>query len=386
MKLYTATNKPLTPWLGGIALGALAMYLSDPAQGKRRRKQAKEKMRDASGIAAAAMSVAMHEASNRVNSLQSQAKYRLARSHRTINDDIMEARINSKLHRLLAHPETVHAAVQQGYITLTGSVPEKEHAKLIKKLSKMSGAIAVHDNLVQYDNRRRWTWKGRRSTLRQPAESTAKNMASSGAGMFGMAKALPMGSLLAVAGLGLAIRNLSNGNVKKMLASLPDKINQTVTLQKSIDIQASPETVFDIWSNYENFPKFMSHVNEVRDLGMQRSRWMLRGATGVGLEWDVVLTKCLPPTMLAWKTEPDASVGHSGSVRFESANGGTRVTIRVSYCPVTGAGRQQIMNLLGSDPEGNFEEDLQQMKAFIEGSGIARSQVQASSSLGQTLH
>ena len=39
--------------------------------------------------------------------------------------------------------------------------------------------------------------------------------------------------------------------------------------ERSIDIQASPESVYDLWSRYENFPHFMSHVIEVRDLGLE---------------------------------------------------------------------------------------------------------------------
>ena len=44
----------------------------------------------------------------------------------------------------------------------------------------------------------------------------------------------------------------------------------TRSARTTIDIAASPDSVYDVWSRYENFPHFMSHVIEVRDLGNQR--------------------------------------------------------------------------------------------------------------------
>ena len=35
--------------------------------------------------------------------------------------------------------------------------------------------------------------------------------------------------------------------------------------ERTIDIAASPDSVYDVWSRYENFPHFMSHVIEVRE-------------------------------------------------------------------------------------------------------------------------
>jgi uncharacterized membrane protein len=41
--------------------------------------------------------------------------------------------------------------------------------------------------------------------------------------------------------------------------------------------------------------------------------------------------------------------------------------VRLSYRPPTGAMGQAVSSLLGADPRQEFEEDLENMKQFIEG-------------------
>src|SRR5207253_11108980 len=71
-------------------------------------------------------------------------------------------------------------------------------------------------------------------------------------------------SALGVLGAGLTARSLSNLELKRMLGTGGGR--RAVDVQKTINIAASVETVFDFWRHYENFPRFMSNVREVRDL------------------------------------------------------------------------------------------------------------------------
>jgi uncharacterized membrane protein len=146
---------------------------------------------------------------------------------------------------------------------------------------------------------------------------------------------------------------------------------RTYDIEKSIWIDAAPEEVYDLWTNYENFPRFMSHVIEVRDLGHRRSHWVVQGPAGTRLEWDAVLTEQSRPRRLAWRSEPGAEIPQSGSVTFEPSRGGTLVTVRMSYTPPAGAIGHGLAMLLGADPERQMEDDLARMKAFIERGSVA---------------
>jgi uncharacterized membrane protein len=173
--------------------------------------------------------------------------------------------------------------------------------------------------------------------------------------------------LLATVGLGLIARGMTNMPLKR--AAGMDTSRAPVHLQKTIYIEAPPETVFNHWSNFENFPQFMSTVREVRDLGNGRSHWVVNGIAGAVVEWDAILTESRMPEVLAWKSEPNATVCNEGMVRFEPVNSGTRVTVTMDYRPPAGVLGHAVAQLFNGDPKKQMDEDLMRMKSFIE-SGI----------------
>jgi len=146
---------------------------------------------------------------------------------------------------------------------------------------------------------------------------------------------------------------------------------ETVDIQKTIDIAAPVETVFDFWRRYENFPRFMSNVREVRDLGGGRSHWTVAGPAGVPVEWEAEITQIVPNKLIAWKTLPGATVEHAGIVRFEpNPDGTTSVAVRLSYDPPAGAVGHTVATLFGADPKTEIDADLARMKALIEAGGV----------------
>jgi uncharacterized membrane protein len=124
--------------------------------------------------------------------------------------------------------------------------------------------------------------------------------------------------------------------------------------------------VYAFWSNYENFPLFMSHVREVEDLGAGRSRWSVSGPGGVPIEWNAVLTQQGPNEVIAWRSEPGSMLENAGIIRFAATGTGTRVDLRFCYHPPAGGAGQAVAELLGSDPRAKLNEDLGRMKALLE--------------------
>lgn len=142
---------------------------------------------------------------------------------------------------------------------------------------------------------------------------------------------------------------------------------RAIDLTKTIKVSAPIDRVFNFWANYENFPHFMSRVEDVRKTGEGRSRWQLKGPGGATVTWNAVLTRFVPNQELAWKTEPDSAVEHAGIVRFmENKDGTTTVNLRMTYNPPAGAIGHGVATLLGEDPKHLLDEDLQRMKTVIE--------------------
>jgi uncharacterized membrane protein len=200
--------------------------------------------------------------------------------------------------------------------------------------------------------------------------------------LMGVMRRSPVSAVLGLAGAALLARGAANQPLRTLASrgaaglgaakGLGMGIDQTIDFEKTVHIDAAPAEVYEQFSNYENFPHFMSHVVEVRDLGRGRSHWVVRGPGGSEFEWNSVLTEHTRPHRLAWRSEAGAEIPQSGSIQFEPHRGGTRVTVRMSYTPPAGAIGHGLATLLGSDPKAQMDDDLARMKAFIERGAIPR--------------
>jgi uncharacterized membrane protein len=141
---------------------------------------------------------------------------------------------------------------------------------------------------------------------------------------------------------------------------------RAVDIQKTLYIDAPIEQVYGFWTNYENFPLFMSHVREVEDRGDGRSHWKVSGPGGVPIEWNALLIQQTPNEDNAWRSEAGSMLENSGIIRFTPVAGGTRVDLRFCYHPPAGGAGQAVIELLGTDPRGKLNEDLGRMKALLE--------------------
>lgn len=174
--------------------------------------------------------------------------------------------------------------------------------------------------------------------------------------------------------VGVAARTLGAGMLwseMREARTVPGRAVQerrrTVDIQKSLYVGAPVDRVYDFWTDYENFPRFMSNVREVQDLGGGRSRWVVSGPGGVPIEWESVLTEQARGDSLAWRSLPGSMLENAGTVRFRAEGAGTRVDLRLCYNPPAGGAGQAVAELLGADPRAKLNEDLGRLKALLEG-------------------
>ena len=172
-------------------------------------------------------------------------------------------------------------------------------------------------------------------------------------------------SVFKTVGTGLLVSTAGHGKLGLTAGSVLDR-RRAVDIQKSLYIDAPVGQVYAFWSNYENFPLFMSHVREVEDLGTGRSRWSVSGPGGVPIVWTAVLTQQAPDQVIAWRSESGSMLENAGVIRFLSTGTGTRVNLRFCYYPPAGGAGQAVAELLGSDPRAKLNEDLGRMKDLLE--------------------
>lgn len=352
------------PLVAAAGLGALLMYLLDPQLGRRRTALLRDQATHLGQRARSLSRLGQRDLSNRTHGMV--ARWRSKADHSTPGDEVLVGRVRARIGRLVSHPHAVQVSAHEGVVTLEGPLLRSEEAELVAGVRAVRGVQRI-------DNRLELHYLGERVPALQGGERRAARAAflprrwapgprllagASGTALalFGLARRSTGGSLLGLGGLALLARALSPGR------GASDK---AVEMHKTIRIAAPPEAVFELWSHYENFPRFMSTVEAVQPLDGQRVHWVVRGPAGTRVEWDAV-TYREPPHRLAWHSEPDSPVQHQGSVRLLPDGEGTRVTVQMRYVPPGGTLGHAVASLFGRNPRQQLDEDLLRMKAFIE--------------------
>jgi uncharacterized membrane protein len=359
----------LAKWLGGAAAGALLMYMLDPDRGSARRSQSVAAVRGAGARTSSALGNVWRGAGERLGAAADDAM-------ESAKPDGAAGKIGSALSRM-----------GQAASDMMDDTMSKAKSAIGRGSDIADDARGSASDMVDQASRSASRMKERvtdawRDSATGPGAwgPTVRNSALLGGGLLaltGLMRRSPMGLILGLAGAALLARGATNQPLRSLMSGRSlglggMGLNQTIDLEKSIHIDASPDEVYDMFANYENFPRFMSHVVEVRDLGRRRSHWTVKGPGGSEFEWNSIVTEQSRPHRLAWRTEPGAEIPQTGSIHLEPHRGGTDVTIRMSYTPPAGALGHGLATLLGSDPKSQMDEDLARMKAYIERGSIPR--------------
>jgi uncharacterized membrane protein len=138
-------------------------------------------------------------------------------------------------------------------------------------------------------------------------------------------------------------------------------------IEKSIRVAAPTSVVYQYWRNFENFPKFMENVDEVRKLDAEGrlSHWRLKGPLGTKAEFESELTQDQPNRSIGWNSR-DGSLGSSGNVTFTETDNNTVVHVIMQwYDPPAGPVGEAVSRIL-QNPEQMLEGDLQRFKEVVE--------------------
>ena len=360
--------------LGGVGLGASLMYILDPDRGKRRRAILWDKLESATNKVPDAINTTARDFSNRVRGLTSATGSVFSREE--VSEDVLVARVRSKLGRMASHPSSIQVAAREGRIVLSGPILGHEVDDLIACVQRVPGVNYVENQLEVHKDagnvpglqggKRRY---GERLDLLQENWSPTTRLLAGAAGgaltVYGLSRRDPFSLGIGAIGIGLLARGVTNLEMKRLIGLGASR--RAVEIQKTINIAAPIADVYRFWKNLENFPSVMSNVQEVRDNGNGMSHWVVAGPMGLPLEWDSIITRDVPNELLAWKSVEGASVESAGMVSFgQNEDGTTSVQIKLSYNPPAGAIGHAVAALFGSDPKTKMDADLMRMKSMIE--------------------
>lgn len=359
--------------VGGLLLGAAAVYFLDPHAGPRRRAVAVDRMQELlTGVEQRFVHPGTEAGHYRGEVATPPRRY--LTPEQILDDRRLEGRVRATLRRLISTPDAVTAETHHGVVILAGEVREDELGYVITGIRQVRGVRRVESRLAVVPRSGRAAQSAPARNRKPPGDSALAGrlvVGSTGVGLFlaGTRRGGGVGFLSAALGGFMLARALlgTSGRLFSDRSGHPG-----VRVEKQIEVARPIRDVFAFWSNFRNFPHFMRHVREVRETESGISHWVADGPAGVPVSWDAEITALKPHQLLAWKSLDGSTIRNEGEVRFEEVDEQTtRIDVRMTYHPPGGAMGHAVATLFGADPRHQLDDDLERLKSLLERGHLA---------------
>jgi len=135
-------------------------------------------------------------------------------------------------------------------------------------------------------------------------------------------------------------------------------------IEKSIEINVPVKTAYNQWTQFEEFPRFMEGVEQVRQIDDKHLHFKA-SIGGKQKEWDAVITEQIPDQRIAWMSRGGSKNG--GVVIFSKVSENkSKLNLRLEYEPEGAV--EKTGDTVGV-VSGRVEGDLRRFKDFIESRG-----------------
>jgi uncharacterized membrane protein len=136
------------------------------------------------------------------------------------------------------------------------------------------------------------------------------------------------------------------------------------TIEESIEVEVPVRTAYNQWTQFEEFPKFMEGVEQVKQKDDTHLHWRA-SIGGHTEEWDAKITDQIPDRKVAW--EATGGKPNSGVVTFQPiGDAKTRVTVQMDWDAEGMA--EKAGGAVGLDSR-RVQGDLDRFKEMIESRG-----------------
>ncbi len=132
-------------------------------------------------------------------------------------------------------------------------------------------------------------------------------------------------------------------------------------VEKDITINAPVEQVYARWTDFENFPQFMNHVESVTRSGEKNLHWKAQ----IGpfkKEWDAEIRGLVANRTVTWCSTGGAE--NAGAVTLSERGNLTEMHVVIEYDPSL---VEAVGDALTHTMSRDVEEDLQRFKRLAEG-------------------
>ena len=132
-------------------------------------------------------------------------------------------------------------------------------------------------------------------------------------------------------------------------------------IERSIEINVPVKTAYNQWTQFEEFPRFMEGVKEVKQIDDTHLHWKA-DVGGKEKEWKAEITEQIPDKRIAWRSREGAK--NAGVVTFHRlSDSKSKVMLQLEYDP------EGVVEKVG-DAAGVVSQrvlgDLERFKQYIE--------------------
>jgi uncharacterized membrane protein len=169
----------------------------------------------------------------------------------------------------------------------------------------------------------------------------------------------------------LGITSVAEADGDRSNVSVP--YGKGIRVEQSVTIALRAEEIYSFFRDFENLPRFLSHLKSVTVLDEKRSHWAAKGPAGGDAEWDAEIINEIPNELIGWRSVEGSQVDNAGSIHFKPAAGdrGTDVKVILRYDPPGGLLGAMTARIFGEDPAHQVKEDLRALKMLLETGEIA---------------
>jgi uncharacterized membrane protein len=136
-------------------------------------------------------------------------------------------------------------------------------------------------------------------------------------------------------------------------------------VEESIEVNVPVSTAYNQWTQFEEFPQFMSGVESVTQLDDTHLRWVAE-IGGKRHEWEAEITEQHPDERVAWKATDGKD--NAGVVTFHRlSDNETKIMVQMDF--ETEGLVESLGSALGADSR-QVKGDLARFKELIESRGV----------------
>jgi hypothetical protein len=202
------------------------MYILDPDRGRRRRALVRDQLVSAGHRFPDAVGATARDLSNRTRALAAEAGSMLS-GEGEISDDVLVARVRSKMGRVVSHPHAVGVTAEEGRVTLSGPILADEVDDLLSCVSRVRGVAGMENRLEVHDEAGNVSalQGGRRRSQQfeffqanwSPTARLLAGLAGVTLAAVGLSRRDPISLALGVVGVSLVVRGVTNTELSRMV-------------------------------------------------------------------------------------------------------------------------------------------------------------------------